>query len=208
MIGFWNYTVILTYIGLATSVVGMTHAVNGNFKHAIICLAISGLCDAFDGTIARTRTVSTDSEKMFGTQLDSLCDVVCFGFFPATICYCMGIRSKVGVALIIFYVICAVARLGYFNVLEIERDPEDDSPKVFYGLPVTSISVVFPVVYFLSYWFTMDLKPMLLELMLLILGGLFIANIKLKKPKLVHILLLAICVAALFIIMPYLTMTK
>ena len=79
---------------------------------------------------------------------------------------------------------------------------------MFYGLPVTSTSVVFPVVYFLSYWFTMDLKPMLLELMLLILGGLFIANIKLKKPKLVHILLLAICVAALFIIMPYLTMTK
>ena len=31
MIGFYNYTVILTYIGLTTSIVGITQVFSGNF---------------------------------------------------------------------------------------------------------------------------------------------------------------------------------
>ena len=86
MIGFYNYTVILTYISLLSSVFGMTQAIHGHFKTAIFCLALSGLCDMFDGKIARTKKDRTDDEKSFGIQIDSLCDVVCFGAFPALIC--------------------------------------------------------------------------------------------------------------------------
>jgi len=55
MIGFYNYTVILTYIGVASAVVGMGLAMYGRTSMAIVCLMISGFCDLFDGTIARTR---------------------------------------------------------------------------------------------------------------------------------------------------------
>ena len=78
MIGYYNYTVVLTYISLASSVFGMTQAIHGRFKTAILCLAISGLCDMFDGKIARTKKDRTEDEKAFGIQIDSLCDVVCF----------------------------------------------------------------------------------------------------------------------------------
>ena len=54
LLGFYDYTVVLTYISLGISVFGITRALEGNFKIAIFCLALSGLCDMFDGKIART----------------------------------------------------------------------------------------------------------------------------------------------------------
>ena len=42
MIGFYDYTVILTYISLASSVIGMTQAIHGRFKVAVVLLAFSG----------------------------------------------------------------------------------------------------------------------------------------------------------------------
>ena len=42
MLGFYDYTVVLTYISLAVSVFGMTRALEGDFKVAILCLALSG----------------------------------------------------------------------------------------------------------------------------------------------------------------------
>ena len=118
MIGYYNYTVVLTYISLASSVFGMTQAIHGRFKTAILCLAISGLCDMFDGKIARTKKDRTEDEKAFGIQIDSLCDVVCFGAFPALICYLLGVRGPIGIAAIILYCVNSVVRLAYFNVME------------------------------------------------------------------------------------------
>lgn len=93
MIGFYDYTVVLTYISLMCSVFGITQAIGGHYRTAIICLALSGLFDMFDGKIARTKKNRTDDEKLFGVQIDSLCDVVCFGAFPAVICYVLGVRG-------------------------------------------------------------------------------------------------------------------
>ena len=47
-IGYYNYTVILTYISLFCSIAGMLFTVNGWYKMAVLCLALSGLCDMFD----------------------------------------------------------------------------------------------------------------------------------------------------------------
>ena len=53
MIGFYNYSVILTYMGLAASVIGMTQVFAENYRGAFLCLIISGTCDMFDGKVAR-----------------------------------------------------------------------------------------------------------------------------------------------------------
>lgn len=55
MIGFYDYTVVLTFVSLLSTVFGMTQAMDGRFRTALICLAISGLCDTFDGRIAGAR---------------------------------------------------------------------------------------------------------------------------------------------------------
>lgn len=54
MIGKWNKSVILTYLSLSISIIGIILVLNNiKLKYAIICLIISGVCDMFDGTVAR-----------------------------------------------------------------------------------------------------------------------------------------------------------
>lgn len=55
MLGVYDYTVVLTYVSLMVSIGGMMFAVNGHLHLGVMCLAISGLCDMFDGKIARTK---------------------------------------------------------------------------------------------------------------------------------------------------------
>ena len=76
LIGVYDYTVILTYLSLFSAVFGIHSAMQGNFGAAFNCLFISGICDAFDGMVARTKKDRTEDEKNFGIQLDSLCGVL------------------------------------------------------------------------------------------------------------------------------------
>ena len=66
MLGVYDYTVVLTYVSLMVSIGGMMFAVNGHLHLGVMCLAISGLCDMFDGKIARTKKNRTEVEKRFG----------------------------------------------------------------------------------------------------------------------------------------------
>lgn len=204
MIGYWNYTVVLTYMSLASAVGGMVFAFDGRILSALTCLAVSGLCDAFDGRVARSKKNRTESEKLFGIQLDSLCDVVGFGFLPGLICYKLGLQSPVGIALIIFYCVASVARLAYYNTLELEKDGSKPLENCYYGLPITSIVVIFPVTYYIAFLLPARFETLIWELMLLITGGLFISNIRFPKPGIRQILLISLGVAALFLAMPFL----
>ena len=196
-IGFYDYTVVLTYMSLISSVFGITLAIHGDYNAAIICLALSGICDAFDGRIARTKKNRTEDEKAFGIQLDSLCDVICFGVFPALICYLIGVRGTIGLILVFFYCICAVIRLAFFNVLEAKRQKtEGGSNKTYRGLPVTSISFFLPLIFCFQVLLSESAFLILLHLVLLVVGFLFILDFPLKKPSLKMILIM-IAVAAL-----------
>ena len=115
MIGFYDYTVVLTYISFTSSIIGIFCAVTGHPKWAVFCLALSGLCDMFDGKIARTKKNRTEDEKQFGIQIDSLCDVVCFGVFPIVLCYELGMRRIYSMAILVLYGLAGVIRLGYFK---------------------------------------------------------------------------------------------
>ena len=60
MIGFYNYSVILTYIGLVSSVFGITQVFENHMSIAFLCLLLSGICDLFDGKIARSMKNRTE----------------------------------------------------------------------------------------------------------------------------------------------------
>lgn len=184
MIGLYDYTVVLTYISLGISVFGMTQAVHGYFRTAVFCLALSGLCDMFDGKIARTKKNRTEDEKAFGTQIDSLCDVVCFGAFPALICYLLGVRGPIGIAVIVLYCVNSVIRLAFFNVMEAKNALVSETGEKFYrGLPITSMAVVLPLTFLLQFVVPDFVFRILLHLALLVVGMLFITDFKLRKPK-------------------------
>lgn len=197
MIGFYDYTVVLTFLSLVSSVFGMTQAMVGHYSIAIGCLAVSGLCDAFDGKVARTKKNRTADEVMFGIQLDSLCDVVCFGVFPALLCYRLGVNGYVGGLAISYYCICAVVRLSFFNVLEIRRqNSEDPGEKVFHGLPVTSAAVIVPVFFLLRFVMPERGFAVALTVLLFVVGTCFILDFRMKKPPLAVLFVLIAVVAA------------
>ena len=197
-LGFYDYTVVLTYISLGISVFGITMALEGNFKMAIFCLALSGLCDMFDGKIARTKKNRTEDEKNFGIQIDSLCDVVCFGVFPVMICYCLGVNTPAGVASLIFYSIASVIRLAYFNVTEAKRQTETEENRKYYqGLPIKSMAIILPFLYLMRRYYMIHFL-IVIHIAVIIVGLLFILNIKVKKPQNpVRILLVAVVALAL-----------
>lgn len=182
-IGFYDYTVILTYMSLISSVLGMVFTIRGNFTLAVICLGVSGICDAFDGIVARTKKNRTEDEKAFGVQLDSLCDVISFGVFPAILCYIMGVDGILGMLVIFLYCLCAVIRLAYFNVLETKRQKQEEGcNKEYRGLPVTTIAIVLPIVYFFKIIVSDFVFKILLHIMLVVEAFLFILDFPVKKP--------------------------
>lgn len=182
MIGFYDYTVILTYISFASSISGIFCASTGHFRWAIFCLAFSGLCDMFDGKIARAKKDRTEDEKRFGIQIDSLCDVVCFGAFPIILCYKLGMNHIYSIAILIFYGLAGVIRLAFFNVMEEKRQNEtDDARKYYRGLPITSMSVALPIVFVFSPLFSAYFV-VVLHILVLAVGILFITDFKFRKP--------------------------
>ena len=183
-IGFYDYTVILTYLSVVSAFIGMIFAHNSCFDLAMLCLLLSGICDAFDGTVARTKKNRTDDEKSFGIQLDSLCDVVSFGVAPAFCCYCTGMDSIVGSIILCGYCICAVIRLAYFNVLEAKRQQvETGCNKYYRGLPVTSSSIIFPIFYQLYPVLSENLFLALLNVLCVMVAFLFVLDFQVKKPN-------------------------
>ena len=203
MIGFYDYTLILTLLSLVSAVFGITQAIDGHVKVAILCLAFSGLCDAFDGKVARTKKNRTDDERSFGIQLDSLCDMVAFAALPAVICYLLGVRSNIGCIAISYYCICGIIRLSYYNVMEINRmQMEEPTQKVYYGLPITSITIILPLVFLLELVIPPDIFPAVLIVMLFVVGTCFILDFKIYRPgKLVLIGLVVVMAAVIVIIL-------
>ncbi len=204
MIGFYDYTVVLTYASLMFSMFGITQAIDGRFRTAIICLALSGLCDMFDGKVARTKKDRTDDQKLFGVQIDSLCDMVCFGVFPAVICYVLGVRGVLGGIVIVYYCICAVIRLGYFNVLETNRQKEEDGANKYYlGLPTTAITIILPLIFQLNFVIPQWEFRWILLATLLTVGTLFIVNFRVKKPtnKMLFLFVIIVGIAVIMIML-------
>lgn len=181
-IGYYDYTVVLTYIGMLSAVSGIFMVMNQNYILAVILLMAAGLCDMFDGAVASTKKRSV-SEKRFGIQIDSLSDLISFGVLPAVFVYQLSGRKVHCGIISALFILAALIRLAFFNVLEEERQSIDPGSKSFFlGVPVTTIAIILPIVYTLfvkcllkhTFWFT---------LMLVVTGIGFITPVKIKKPE-------------------------
>lgn len=188
-LGFYDYTVILTYMSLVFAVSGLLLTDSGLFPQAVACLVVCGICDAFDGTVARTKKDRTEDEKAFGIQLDSLVDVVSFGVFPAVMSIHMGSGSLLSKVIAIAYSICAVIRLAFFNVQEAKRQQQEEGcRKTYRGLPVTSISIIYPLVYLLRDFLPQARFAAVLAAVMALTAFLFILDFSVKKPDVTKLL--------------------
>ena len=155
LLGVYNYTVILTYIGMIFSFAGI-HFVFSNsdrsFILALLCLMVAGVMDMFDGKVASTKKNRTDDEKLFGIQIDSMADIISYGVFPSLIVYKLAIgdaqypvehpwQARGVICICAIYLLCALIRLSYFNVDEMNRQKKTRSFTPWHGLVVTKLRI-------------------------------------------------------------------
>lgn len=197
-IGKFNRTVVVTYLSIAAFLVGAYYSLfEGNIAAGIICLVISGICDTFDGKIARMVKNRTEEDKQFGIQIDSLADVIAFTISPLTIFYGYILWNNVDIhpVLIILastaLIVCGITRLAYFNVVTAAGPI-----KYYKGLPVTMTSVVFPLLYLLDNCLSHVAFAYTYLVAIFVVSFLFVLNFNIKKQSGLWYYIL-ICVAAL-----------
>lgn len=189
MIGVYDYTVIATYLATAFGICGMLQAIEGYPMAAIICLMAAGLLDTVDGRIARTKKNRSETEKGFGIQIDSLNDVMCFGVLPALTAYVLsvewlGAAPAWYIIILIFFVLAGLIRLAYFNVTEEERQRSSAEPRKYYlGLPITSSTLLFPLLYLLAILPESGMvSAAVMAVGMFVIAALYIAPIHIRKP--------------------------
>jgi CDP-diacylglycerol--serine O-phosphatidyltransferase len=187
LIGKYDKSVLLTYVGAASAVVGCAAAIQGAFTMSMICLILSGVCDMFDGKVARMCT-RDDTGKAFGVQIDSLSDVVAFLILPAIYGYVflfqvpyaqkdMFLMPLWCKAIFILYILAGLIRLAWFNL-----HATLDKPVAYYtGLPVTSAAIIFPCLHLIGLFVPMVLTFWLMAAAFLVMAVLFVARIRIPK---------------------------
>ena len=182
LLGYYNYTVVLTYLGMLAAFVGILRVLSKDFSGAVVCLMVAGICDMFDGMVAATKE-RDEREKRFGIQIDSLSDLISFGAFPAIFVYMFLGGTFIAGVIASFYLLAALIRLAYFNVLEEERQKvTTERRKVYLGLPVTTIALLLPAVHIAFDCGVLKSKIAYLILLAFVMVG-FVSPFEIKKPN-------------------------
>lgn len=182
-LGFYDYTVVLTYCGMLSAVAGIFLAMGGSFTGAMIALMVAGICDMFDGAVASTKKGRTAQEKTFGIQIDSLSDLISFGVMPGLFVYCISGRTTASAVVSAAFILAALIRLAYFNVLEEERQRQTTGRRESYlGVPVTTIALLLPLMYICRSFGLIGMSHVPFLVLLIVVACGFLAPISLKKP--------------------------
>ncbi len=188
MIGVYDYTVILTYLSCAIAGCGMMLAINGYYEIASILLLFCGIIDMLDGPVARTKKNRTAFQRGFGIQIDSFCDLISFGIFPAVIGYSLSPELSFEKIILILFPLFGLIRLAFYNVQEQERQAETTEKRKYYvGFPITSSAVIFPILALFRAWISTDAISaktfyLIYIIMMAVLMILYVTRIKIPKP--------------------------
>lgn len=110
-------------------------SMKGDYWLAAVPILIAFVLDGLDGRIARM----TNTTSKFGSEYDSLSDLVAFGVAPSILAYtwALSIFGKWGWLAAFLFVVCGALRLARFNIQIglIES-------KVFNGLPIPGAAAV------------------------------------------------------------------
>ncbi len=111
---------LFTTAALFSGFYAIVGAIHGKFEAAAIAIFIGMILDGLDGRVARM----TNTQSDFGTEYDSLSDLICFGLAPALLMYQWSLSSlidissffgKLGWLAAFIYTACTAMRLARFN---------------------------------------------------------------------------------------------
>lgn len=122
---------LITSCNLAAGFLALVLAGSGRLFLAAVLVVVAGVLDSVDGPVARRRA----SNGAFGTNLDSLADLVSFGVVPALVLYKgpFVVNPILGAIAGLGFVICGAWRLARFPLIK--------NPRRFTGLPIPPTGV-------------------------------------------------------------------
>ena len=132
----------LTLFNLFCGIYAIVLAARKDIAQAPAFIVLGGIADTLDGRVAR----ATGTGSRFGEELDSLVDLVTFGFAPPLIMYLAQPEPHPALEwlLVFIFTSCAAMRLARFNVEQAGR-----SKTHFHGLPSPAAGITLAS----YYWF-------------------------------------------------------
>lgn len=125
--GVYLFPNMLTATNLLCGFYSVMSSFQGRLGEASVAILAAAFFDGVDGKVARL----TRSSSRFGTEFDSLCDVISFGVAPALLAFSWGLQGhRVGWLAAFLFVVCGALRLARFNSQIAEKNSH------FQGLPI------------------------------------------------------------------------
>jgi CDP-diacylglycerol--serine O-phosphatidyltransferase len=175
--GFYVLPNLFTSAGLFAGFYAIMQARLGHYEAACLAIYVAMAMDIIDGRLARLTNTMSD----FGSEYDSLSDMVSFGVAPALVLYDFALSDlgRVGSLVAFIYLACAALRLARFNVA-----PGSDK-RYFTGMPSPGAAAMLASVV----WVCIDYKVapetinISLAVLVALLGLAMVSNIKYRSFK-------------------------
>jgi len=174
---------LITSAGLFCGVFSIVQTMQAAYNNAALAILAAAVFDSLDGRVARM----TNSASRFGTEYDSLCDLVSFGVAPGVLIYRWALIpwGVWGWSAIGLYGSCSAIRLARFNIMLGRIDSSH-----FMGLPVPgSAAMLSSIVLMYRYVGQSGLPPKQIALLLLTyaLALLMVSSIRYTSFKNLHL---------------------
>ena len=162
--------------GLACTVLAIYFSLLGTYHAAMIGMIWAVAFDWADGLVARRIKGRTESDKIFGAQLDSLIDVVNYGVVPAILLLSYGNFDLVFLPGAFVLVAASALRLSYFNTFGLSGGSR------YTGLALDNNNIAIVFIFLFESFFSTEIFALLLYASVLALAAMNVS--KIKTPKL------------------------
>lgn len=181
---------ICSLFGLLSAVLGIYFAIKGNFPAAIIGVLWAVLFDWYDGIIARKMKRRIKEQGAFGSQLDSMIDIVSFGILPAILLLSYGNYNFWFIPGAFVIIATSAIRLSYFNIYGLI-----DS-KTYKGLALDNNVLILAFVFLFESFFSQSAFSILIYILLMLLSAFNLSSIPTPKfgGKWVYVLVVYVLV--------------
>ncbi len=177
IIGEWNPSVILTFVGSGLAVAGMLLISRGQGSYAMLCLIWAAIFDLLDGPVARL-VKRSERAKHYGVFIDTVSDVISFVAFPVVLAIHLGRTDYIGCLVYVSYVVFGLSRLADFTL----SHQDGVKSTYFTGLPVAYVALIMPLFNLLFQNIEKNLFQSLYTLMMALSGVAFVIPFRNPKP--------------------------
>jgi len=151
-IGVYVLPNLFTTAGLFAGFYAIMQARLGHFEAACLAIYAAMIMDIMDGRLARLTNTMSD----FGSEYDSLSDMVSFGVAPAMLMYDFVLQDlgRAGSLIAFIYIACAALRLARFNVAKV------DDKRYFIGVPSPGAAAMIASIVWVCIDYKIEVDPL------------------------------------------------